>query len=265
MKNSLLRRRALPKKRRLNRAAKWVATSLACVIGLAHGEVRLSTDWSSDMNRDGTHKPRDESDGPRFRDAADAAAYPRDAIVEHGLHHSMRRVSGFKLFVNETKYFLQPLLFMSKSRPDEVCTRKSGPALAYQCEEGQRLTSDCHLVFLDAKFAEAGFNTIKVNEPYPFYCNWVAGVGVRAKGSDDLLVTVQYFPIDQKLASKASEIGSGWNRMTVLFHIKAVDGKIVAEQDDACLGNPNRIDNIPDARKQLAKCTAASVRFFTPS
>jgi hypothetical protein len=43
----------------------------------------------------------------------------------------------------------------------------------------------------------------------------------------------------------------------VLFHIKAVDGKIIAEQDDTCLGNPNRIDNIPDARKRLAKCIAA--------
>jgi hypothetical protein len=45
--------------------------------------------------------------------------------------------------------------------------------------------------------------------------------------------------------------------MTVLFHIKAVDGKIIAEQDDTCLGNPNRIDNIPDARKRLSKCMAA--------
>ena len=101
--------------------------------------------------------------------------------------------------------------------------------------------------------------TVKVNEPYPFYCNWVAAVGVRAKGSDDLLVTVQYFPINQKLASNASKIGSGWNRMTVLFHIKAIDGKIIAEQDDTCLGNPNRVDNIADARKRLVKCTTAGV------
>jgi hypothetical protein len=258
MKNSRLPRKALPTKRRPNLAAKWVAVSLACVIGLAHGEVRLSTDWSSDMNHDGTRKPRDESDGPRFRDASDAASYSRDAVgSSNGVSDRLRLMSGFKLYVNETKYFLRPAAFMTKSRPDEACTPKSGITLAYQCKEGQRTTSDCHLIFFDAKFAEAGFNTVKVNEPYQFYCNSVVGVGVRAKGSDDLLVTVQYFPIDQKLASKASEIGTGWNRMTVLFHIKAVDGKIIAEQDDACLGNPNRIDNIPDARKRLAKCIAA--------
>ena len=264
MKNLFLRPKTLRTKRKPNVAANWAAASLACVIGLAHGEIRLSTDWPY-QSRKNASEPLVQSEGERVDDAADAASYPRDAVAEHGLRYSMRRISRFKLFVNETKYFLQPSIFMSKSRPDEVCTPTSDPGLTYQCDEGQRHTVDCHLIFFDAKFAEAGFNTVKVNEPYPFYCNWVAGVGIGAKGSDDLLVTVQYFPIDQNLASKASEIGSGWNRMTVLFHIKAVDGKIVAEQDDACLGNPNRIDNIPDARKRLAKCTAASVRFFTPS
>ncbi len=256
MKNSLLRRRALLKKTRFNAAAKWVAASLACVIGLAHGDVRLSTDWPY-KSRQSDAEPLVQSESERFQQASDAASYRRDAVVRHGLHDISRLINGFKLFVNDTKYFLQPAKFMSKSRPDEVCTPTSGPGLKYQCDEGLRHTSDCHLIFFDAKFAEAGFNTVKVNEPYQFYCNSVVGVGVRAKGSDDLLVTVQYFPIDQKLASKASEIGTGWNRMTVLFQIKAVDGKIIAEQDDACLGNPNRIDNIPDARKRLAKCIAA--------
>ena len=259
MKSLLLRQKMHQRRMRPDLAAKWIAASLACAIGLAHGEITLSTVWSSDVNHDGTRKPRDQNDGERFSDAADAASYPRDAVAIHGLHHSMRRLSGFKLFVNETKFFLQPSKFMTKSRPDEVCTPTSGPGLTYQCEEGQRLTSDCHLIFFDAKFVEAGFSTVKVNEPYPFYCNWVAAVGVRAKGSDDLLVTVQYFPINQKLANNASEIGSGWNRMTVLFHIKAIDGKIIAEQDDTCLGNPNRVDNIADARKRLVKCTTAGV------
>jgi hypothetical protein len=256
MKNSLLRRKARPKKRRLNLAAKWVAASLACVIGLAHGDVRLSTDWPY-KSRQSDAEPLVQSESERFQQASDAASYRRDAVARHGLHDISRLNFGFKLFVNETKYYLRPASFMSMSRSGEVCTPTYGPGLKYQCEEGQRHTSDCHLIFFDAKFAEAGFNTVKVNEPYPFYCNSVVGVGVRAKGSDDLLVTVQYFPIDQKLASKASEIGTGWNRMTVLFHIKAVDGKIIAEQDDTCLGNPNRIDNIPDARKRLSKCMAA--------
>ncbi len=242
-----------------NVVANVVAALLVCTVGLVHGETRLSTDWSSDVNQDGTSKPHDESDGTRFDEASDATSFRRDAVARHGLRDSLRLKFGFKLFLNETKFFLRPAAFMSKSRPDEVCTPTSGPGLKYQCNEGQRLTSDCHLMFFDDKFAEAGFNTVKVNEPYKFYCNSVVGVGVRGEGSDDLLVTVQYFPIDQKLASKPSEIGMGWNRMTVLFHIKAVDGKIVAEQDDTCLGNPNRVDNILDARKRVAKCATAGI------
>ena len=260
MANLLRPKLSLQTRRTLSLAAKRVAASLACVMmGLAHGEIRLSTDWPY-KGRDSASQPLEQSEGERLRDAADTSSYRRDAVARHGLRYSSRLISAFKLYVNETKYFLRPAVFMGKSRPDEVCTpKRSVSTLAYQCEEGQHQISDCHLMFFDARFSEAGFNTVKVNEPYQFFCNSVVGVGVRAKESDDLLVTVQYFPIDQKLASKASEIGSGWNRMTVLFHIKAVDGKIVAEQDDSCLGNPNRIGNIPDARKRLAKCLAGSV------
>jgi hypothetical protein len=258
MKSLPLRPKARRTKRKPNLAASWVAASLACVIGLAQGEVRLSKDWPYQSRKDAS-EPIVKSESENLRDAADVTSYRRDAVVRHGPGYSLRLMSAFKLYVNETKYFLRPATFMDKSRPDETCTPTSGPGLNYLCDEGQRHTADCHLMFFDAKFAEAGFNTVKVNEPYPFYCNSVVGVGVRAKGSDDLLVTVQYFPIDQKLASKASEIGTGWNRMTVLFHIKAMDGKIVAEQDDTCLGNPNRIDNVPDARKRLAKCMATGV------
>ena len=260
MRSSLLPQKSL-KRRRPSFAATLVVTSLAGALGLAHGEIRLSSDWSSDDNLDGTRKPREQNDGTRFLEAADTASYRRDArATVNGPRDSLRLAFGTKLFVDEVKYFVRPAMFMSKSRPDEVCTpERSLGTLAYRCEEGQRLTSDCHLMFFDGKFAEAGFNTVKLNEPYQFFCNAVPSIAVRSRGSHDLLITVQYFPIDQKLASKASEIGSGWNRMTVLFHIKAVDGKIVAEQDDSCLGNPNRIGNIPDARKRLAKCLAGSV------
>ena len=42
--------------------------------------------------------------------------------------------------------------------------------------------------------------------------------------------------------------------MTTLFTVKDVGGKIEVEQDDRCLGNPNRIETIPDARKRLRAC-----------
>jgi hypothetical protein len=245
----------------------WGAASLVCFIGLAHGEIRFNTDWSTDFNEDGTRKPRDQNDRERLEDASDAVIYRRDAWNAGQVgRDSMGRFGGvkviessthfYKLFVNEAKYFLQPKAFTNKSYPGEVCTPMDGVGSAYECKEGQRRIASCHLIFFDGKFAEVGFNTVKVNEPYPFNCDLVESVGVRAKGGDDLLVTVQHSPIDKSVARKFSNPTFGWNRTTVLFHIKAVDGKIIAEQDDTCLGNPNRIDNIPDARKRLAKCMA---------
>ena len=73
-------------------------------------------------------------------------------------------------------------------------------------------------------------------------------------GSPGAYVTFQYFPTDRKVASKISEVGSGWIRMTSLFRLKEENGRILVEQDDACLGNSNRIETIPEARKLLKQC-----------
>ena len=60
--------------------------------------------------------------------------------------------------------------------------------------------------------------------------------------------------IFDEIASKISEVGSGWTRMTSLFRLKEDNGRILVEQDDLCLGNPNQIETIPEARKLLKQC-----------
>jgi hypothetical protein len=62
--------------------------------------------------------------------------------------------------------------------------------------------------------------------------------------------------VDRKAASKISDVGSGWNRMTVLLRVQAEGDSVVFKQDDGCLGNPNRIETIPEARKRLKQCEA---------
>jgi hypothetical protein len=71
-----------------------------------------------------------------------------------------------------------------------------------------------------------------------------------------LLVTSQYFLIDSSGAKKIADVGEGWFRMTTLVRVKSSNGKIEIEQDDACLGNPNQLDTISKARKQLQRCAA---------
>lgn len=158
---------------------------------------------------------------------------------------------GFSLTIDDVKYYIKPAMFMAKSRPDEVCT-PTKEVLKYQCKEGQRITSGCHLLFFNAQREWVGMYTIKISErDYPHYCNAMPAMGVANKTNNELLVTMQYFLLNGGGAKKVSELGSSWIRMTSLFRVKAVNGKIEVEQDDNCLGNPNRIETIPDARKAL--------------
>lgn len=236
------------------------AMLLFCAMAMSnavHAEVRISSDWGSGFLPDGRLIPKDQDEGAKMEATAAAAAASRNA--SSGSRGEAELGLGYKLHIDGTKFYLQPARFMIKSRPDEVCTpARFDKAPTYQCEEGQRDTVGCHLIFIDANFTEAGFHSIKINEPYLHFCNAVPAVGVASKDRNELLVTVQYFPVDRKAASKVSEIGSGWNRMTVLLRVKAVNGKIVVEQDDTCLGNPNKIDTVPDARKALARCSAGA-------
>lgn len=126
--------------------------------------------------------------------------------------------------------------------------------LAYQCKEGQRYKDSAHLLFMDSNFKDAGVYKIKIDTPYDVFVNAMPALGIANKARNELLVTVQYFAIDDKGAHSIAEVGEGWKRMTVLLRLKAVDGKIEAEQDDSCLGNPNHYETIAQARSALKIC-----------
>ena len=108
---------------------------------------------------------------------------------------------------------------------------------------------------MNSQFQDAGFYTLKINAPYKYFVNAIPALGIYDRTRNELLVTVQYFPIDAFAAHTIGEVGGGWKRMTILFRVKAVDGKIQVQQDDRCLGNPNDYETIPDARKALRECT----------
>lgn len=161
-----------------------------------------------------------------------------------------------KLYIDKKKYYLQPTLFMAKQHPGDVCTPaphdKTRP---YQCVEGQRYRKDCHVLIFNDKFEEVGYHRIEIKEPYQFYCNAVPAMGVGDAANNLVLATIQYFPIDRKHASTVAEVGQDWIRMTVALRLRRqADGHVLIEQEDECLGNPNHIDTVPDAKRQLKKC-----------
>jgi hypothetical protein len=221
----------------------------------AQAEIRLSSDWQSSYKADGSRVPDDQDEVWLLGKAAKAAADKRTAVPPSFTIARYQFPLGFKFHLDYTLFYLQPATYMRKNTPDEVCTPDySKGSLTYACVEGQRHTQDCHLFFFDKNFTEAGYHALSIKEPYQYFCNAVPAIGVGKKANNELLVTVQYFPIERKLASKVSEIGSGWRRMTILVRVRSENGKLVIEQDDSCLGNPNGYQDIPSARKALARC-----------
>jgi hypothetical protein len=87
------------------------------------------------------------------------------------------------------------------------------------------------------------------------WCNGTYGLGSAGKGVDGLLVSISYYLTGDKPAQRPQDIGDGWRYMTVLLRLeKSADGKVLLVQDDRCLGNPNRYEDIPTARKRLSTC-----------
>jgi hypothetical protein len=162
--------------------------------------------------------------------------------------------AGFRLVIDATSYYVKPSMFMAKSRLDEVC-HPTDEVLAYTCKEGQRFLKGCHLMFFDAQGKMIGRFTMNVNEKqYPHYCNAMPAMGVANKDKNELLVTMQYFLTDGEGTKKISNLGSDWLRITSLIRLNVINGKLEVAQDDACLGNPNQLDTIAKARKQLQRC-----------
>jgi hypothetical protein len=231
-------------------------TSAMFMQAAAFAAIRLADDWPSGFTPEGRLVPRDQYEPSRLRHAAEKLAESLKAPPP-GPRGTASYGPGFKLFIDDVKYYIAPATFMAKSKPDEVCTPKDYDNIpTYQCVEGQRLTKHPHVLFFNDKFEPAGAYKLNLNLPYQYFCNTMPALGVADKARNELLVTVQCFNIDRTAARKPSELGDSWKRMTVLFRVKANDGKVVLEQDDTCLGNPNQIETIPDARKRIKRCSA---------
>jgi hypothetical protein len=114
----------------------------------------------------------------------------------------------------------------------------------------------CALFIYDENLKQAAKHDIKLTEANGrTWCNGVLALA-RAKGQDALLFSLSYYLTDKPLAKKAQDIGDGWRYMTVLLKLSEKDGKVVIDQDDSCLGNPNQLKDVAMARKALSACSA---------
>jgi len=235
-----------------------LAGALIALAGGAHADVRLNADWPREIAADGTWVPDREKGTWLMANAAERWALELIATPGVEMDGRPRRYGesdGFRLFMDDTKYYIKSAMFMARTKLSEVCTPtpyKSAPI--YRCDEGQPYTRGCHIFLFNERFERSAHHAIAINERFPYFCNAMPAMGVGDKANNIVLVTVQYFNTERKPASSIAQVGSSWRRMTVALRIQAKEGQLSVEQDDRCLGNPNQIETIPEARRKLRGC-----------
>ncbi|MGX8882367.1 hypothetical protein ACWWD9_04045 [Methylovorus sp. SPW-M1] len=236
-----------------------VALVVFGLLGIAHAEdvLQVQTDeqFSQFLNQKGLYS--EDKTLERYFYLRDHVISPdarkNDAIPESISTYPFEESIRFSL--NGHMYSMFANSFMHKTRPDEVCSRQKGRDMGlprYQCAEGQWVHYDCHFYFVNDDSQIKAVHIAKLSIPEssrPPFCQTVLGVGAANKTAPALMVTVQYFNTESPVAKTASQLGSNWLRSTLLFRLQEKDGELVVTQDDSCLGNPNKFETIPDARK----------------
>ncbi|MDR3392639.1 MAG: hypothetical protein P4L77_12990 [Sulfuriferula sp.] len=153
-------------------------------------------------------------------------------------------------------YLLTSLSFMEAENDNDTCTPING---TYQCKEGKTYTNSCFLTLAEdngpyPKLTGASdLYEVKIHDSVPIYCSDVAAVGVYDKDKNLFLVAVRYIHITDKTQSRKQEKNNKIG-MSVLFQAQKTRDGMNLVQIDSCLGNPNHIGTISEARKMLAQC-----------
>jgi hypothetical protein len=177
-------------------------------------------------------------------------AINRDQVAQGFRRKSYGTLNFFRMQWNDRTFYIAGAQYPSKEQTAavraEAATKVSLPPVA-----GGGI---CSLFIYDENLKQAAKHDIKLAEANGrTWCNGVRALA-RVKGQDALLFSLSYYLTDKPLAKKAQDIGDGWRYMTVLLKLSEKEGKVVIEQDDACLGNPNPFKEVSAARKALSAC-----------
>lgn len=161
----------------------------------------------------------------------------------------------FRFVLDKDTYLLTSLSFMAARDEGETCTPTSD---AYLCKEGQLYTNDCFLTLAEdgpypKTAGESDLYQIDIRESVPVYCSGVSSVGIYDKKKNLFLVTVRYSRIDKSNPQKGF-YKKGELALSALLEAKKTPSGISLVQVDSCIGNPNHIETIPEARKALTQC-----------
>lgn len=86
-------------------------------------------------------------------------------------------------------------------------------------------------------------------------CHGIEAMSIAKAIPDAMLITMSYIDSAER-ADKGYDPPEFFS--TVLLRFRSDNGKLKIEQDDSCLGNPNKYKTIAAARKALAACAGAN-------
>jgi hypothetical protein len=180
-------------------------------------------------------------------------AINRDQVAD-GLEKKMfyESINFLHMTWNGKNYYVAGVQYLSK---EELATTHRDVA-AKRASRPVPGGGVCALFLYDDQLKQLAKFPVELNEADgKTWCNG-ANALARVKGEDALLFSVSYYLTEKPLANKAADIGNDWRYMTTLLRLREQDGKVVVEQDDSCLGNPNTYKDVAAARKALAACAA---------
>jgi hypothetical protein len=179
------------------------------------------------------------------------AALNRDQVAQgFEAKRFYETINFFRMQWNDRTFYIAGAQYPSKEQMVSIRKEVAGKVSLPPIPGG----GICALFIYDQNLKQAAKHDIKLNEANGrTWCNGVRALA-RVKGQDALLFSLSYYLTDKPLAKRAQDIGDGWRYMTVLLKLHEQDGKVVIQQDDTCLGNPNQLKDVSAARKALSAC-----------
>ncbi len=88
----------------------------------------------------------------------------------------------------------------------------------------------------------------------------INAISIYKQAENTILINISYYDdsLMMSLKGRYDDIEPLYFNSTLLFRIVEVDNELKIKQDDTCLGNPNKYDNIAKARVKLKQCYPSS-------
>jgi len=167
--------------------------------------------------------------------------------------------STFEWVFNDGRYLSDIASFVPDATPLEDCKPDQENPLDTHCDQIRERHWVCHLFMFDSDLTLAAVSRIEIGRDRRLligkpFCQGVKAMSVAKEVPDAMLINLGY--------SDSAERADPRNDpkefvTTVLLRFSTEAGKLKIEQDDSCLGNPNKYATIATARNALKKCMSA--------